>query len=364
MFWNPATVTQAGSGLTTESHAALILGNVEIHAQPGSTLLAQGAESGNISQGALLPTSYAAYRLSPSVVIGASMNAPFGLVTKADNIIWAGHTQARTSSIKTYNVNLVAGIQLGNGFSVGIGPQVQLIKGRLTNSANAAGTAVGILEADDIAVGATAGLHWQAGPGTMIGLGYRSRLSHKLEGDLTVTRVPGQASVEADVALPDIVTLSIRQAVSQKLTMTGTVEWSNWSELERLRVVCQAAGGACPAAGVAVQNSSLAWKDGWMVALGGEYAYNPALTLRAGLAYEKSPIRSASERTLRVPDTDRVWASVGASYALSPKMTLDLAYSHIFGKDGAIDRTEGGVRVVGESEARVDIISAAIKTKW
>ncbi len=349
MFWNPATITQAGAGLTTESHAALILGNVEIHAQPGSTLLAMGADSGNIAQGALVPSSYYAYRLSPTVVLGASLNSPFGLVTHADNVLWAGHVQARTSAIKTYNLNVVAGIQLGNGFSVGIGPQVQLIKGRLTASANAAGTAVSILDADDVAIGATAGVHWQAGPGTSIGLGYRSRLGHKLEGDVTVTGVPGTGPVEAEANLPDIVTFSIRQALSNKLTLAGTVEWSNWSELQKLRVVCQGVGGACPGAGVAVQNSSLAWKDGWMFSLGGEYAYSDAMTLRAGLAYEKSPIQDPSERSLRVPDVDRIWASMGASYKLTQSTTLDLAYTHIFGKTSPIDRTEG-VRVVGEVE--------------
>ena len=367
MFWNPATITQAGAGLTTESHAALILGNIEIHAQPGSTLVGApfnlNPNSGNIAQGALVPASYGAYRLSPSVVIGASLNSPFGLVTKPDNLPWAGQIQALTSSIKTYNLNVVAGIQLGNGFSVGIGPQVQLITGRLTAVANAAGTASSILEADDIAVGATAGVHWQAGPGTSIGLGYRSRLGHKLEGDVTVTGAPGAGPVEADVNLPDIVTFSIRQALNQKLSLAGSVEWSNWSELQRLRVVCQGAGGVCPGAGVAIQNSSLAWKDGWMVALGGEYIYSDAMTLRAGLAYEKSPIRDASERTLRTPDVDRIWASMGASYQLSPKMTIDLAYTHIFGKTSPVDRTEG-VRVVGEVEANVNIFSAALKTKW
>ena len=57
------------------------------------------------------------------------------------------------------------------------------------------------------------------------------------------------------------------------------------------------------------------------------------LTVRSGLAFEKSPIQNASERLIQVPDSDRWWASVGATYKYSEKFTFDFAYTHIFFDD-------------------------------
>ena len=63
------------------------------------------------------------------------------------------------------------------------------------------------------------------------------------------------------------------------------------------------------------------------------------------------PLHSAVERTQRVPDTDRLWLSVGATYKWNDKLAFDFAYSHIFGiGDDAIDRRRG--EPVGEQAPR------------
>ena len=57
------------------------------------------------------------------------------------------------------------------------------------------------------------------------------------------------------------------------------------------------------------------------------------MKLRAGIAYEKSPITDGV-RTPRLPDNDRMWYSVGASYK-PPQftgITVDLGYSYIQAK--------------------------------
>ena len=53
------------------------------------------------------------------------------------------------------------------------------------------------------------------------------------------------------------------------------------------------------------------WRDGWFVSIGLEFDYSEALTFRTGIAYEKSPIREASQRLTAVPDNDRIWLSAG-----------------------------------------------------
>ena len=90
------------------------------------------------------------------------------------------------------------------------------------------------------------------------------------------------------------------------------------------------------------------------------------LTVRTGLAFEKSPIQNATERLIQVPDSDRWWASVGFTYRLSEKMAFDFAYSHIFFDDAPFNRTSlsGLSTVVGEADQSADIISGSLKVKW
>lgn len=369
MFWNSAAAAFAPSYLYSENHAAYVIGNSEITAGPGSTLLALGSQSGDIAKDAMVPASYMSMRFENGLVFALATSSPFGLVTEPSNRVWAGQTFARTSEIKTYNFNPTLAYRVTPLIALGVGLQIQHIEGRLKSASGALATSPNVVvQGDDTAFGFTAGVMFTPNPGTSIGLGFRSSIDHTLEGTTYLAApVPFTAAMKAGVTLPEIVTLSLRQAVSPRLTVLGTVEWSNWSRLEKLDVVCAKTLPSpvfCPTGnGQLVSSLPLGWHDGWFFSAGAEYAYSPAVTLRGGLAYEISPIQNADERSLRVPDADRIWASVGATYRWSENIALDFAYSHIFVDDAPIDRTEGKVRFVGSADTSVDIVSVSLKMK-
>ena len=368
MFWNPAAVNQAGAGLSTNSNYTAILGDVRIHANPGSTGLAAGADSGDIARDALVPASYGAYRLSPSMVLGASFNAPFGLVTKPENR-WAGQTFGTTSSIKTYNLNAVLGVNLGNGISIAVGPQIEFMQGKLKSATSfAAAPAMVAIDASNTAAGFTAGVLWEPSKVTSIGLGFRSSVNHDLKGDIAVTSNEPltRASATANVKTPEILTLSGRQALTPQLTALGTFEWTNWTRLRSLDVQCQSASpaGTPCATATTVLSTPFNWKSGYLFSGGLEYAFTETYKVRGGLAYEISPIQNDADRGVRVPDSDRIWASTGLAFGLTPSTNVDLAYSHVFGLDSKIDRIENGVTLKADVKSSVDIVSVGLKTKW
>ncbi len=365
MFWNPATAAYAPAGMYSESHYAFVMGDVEMTALPGTTALIPGVndQSGDIARDAIVPSSYGSLRINDKMVLAISINSPFGLVTKPENRDWAGSRYARTSEIKTYNFAPTLAYAVSPQLAIGVGLQIQKIEGRL-KSALPPGTAGPniVLEGDDFALGLTAGLDWKVGPGTSFGLGWRSAIDHTLEGSLFVAGVPGIPStgIKADVDLPDIVTASFRHALHANMTLLGSVEWSNWSRLGDLNVNCQQITAVCP---TGLNRVPLGWSDGWMFALGAEYRHQPNLMLRAGLAYEISPIDSAEGRTPRVPDADRIWASIGATYQYNEKTSLDFAYTHIFVEDAKIDRLETVGRLVADVNSSVNIFSVSMKMK-
>ena len=48
-----------------------------------------------------------------------------------------------------------------------------------------------------------------------------------------------------------------------------------------------------------------------------------------------------STRTPRIPDADRTWLSVGASYQFTKAFGVDAGYSHLFCKDSSINLQTG-----------------------
>src|SRR5262249_13178218 len=134
---------------------------------------------------------------------------------------------------------------------------------------------------------------------------------------------PGSANTT--IRLPDVVSAGIRQRVTDAFTVMGTVEWSNWSRIGT-SVVNQPSGAPALVATTPV-TLPFQYRDGWYVASGGEYQWNPRLTLRAGIAFESSPVTD-QVRTPIVPDADRLHIAAGLSYAVSQRLTADLAYTH------------------------------------
>src|SRR3546814_6291891 len=77
-----------------------------------------------------------------------------------------------------------------------------------------------------------------------------------------------------------------------------------------------------------VCSSDLSWKDSWFYSIGAEYKLNERWTLRGGVARDDSPI-SLPHRTPRMPDQDRMWYSLGATWALSDSFDITASYSRI-----------------------------------
>ena len=71
------------------------------------------------------------------------------------------------------------------------------------------------------------------------------------------------------------------------------------------------------------------WKNTWTYSLGIDYYYSPQWTFRAGISYDPTPIRDKFHRTVRIPDSTRYWATLGASYQ-AKNWQFDLGYAHLF----------------------------------
>ncbi|MEM7565827.1 MAG: outer membrane protein transport protein, partial [Pseudomonadota bacterium] len=349
--------------------------------QAGANTLLSGQNlgtsgTGNISSVAVTPASYLAlnlgmFGLDDRISIGLSNTTPFGSTTENDYDS-AARFHGRTSEVRVINSSPTIGFRVNEAFSVAAGLQVSFADVRLTQAAAVPSPVPGLgLEVDtdvegfDRALGWTVGATFSPTERTEIGIGFRSAVFHELDGTFQVSGPSPQVQrdlggITAELNLPELLSIGLRHQATQSLTLLAGFEWQNWSRFKELRIDFDTPGA--PDA-VTLQN----YEDGYYFSLGAEYAVNEDLTVRGGLGYEISPVQDEF-RSVRQPDSDRIWASLGASYEFNDRFALNVSYSHIFADDAPINLaladnpSRGTLR--GEGNTSIDIVGISLRSKF
>jgi long-chain fatty acid transport protein len=346
MFWNPAAIT-AVPGRQSEFNASLIMPQIDILLDAP----VPGRDSGNIGVISAVPASFNTWQINERLWIGMNTGAPFGSETEPSPAFAAFGANAG-SKVFSLAATPTVGLKVNDWMSIGAGVTVQYFKVDLKSVA--AGPTPVRLKGDAFGVGFTAGVNFTPWQGGSIGIGYRSPISHDLEGSLTPL-VP--VAISAKITLPETVTLGIRQDLNEQWSVMGTAQWTNWSRVDTVGLTTAFGPVPAPASPLLFR-----YEDEYMFSLGAEYRHNANWTFRAGVAYEKSPITDAN-RGLRVVDGDRIWASIGAGYKISERFSADVSYSHLFVKDGRLAPAIAS-GLTGSTSGSADIVSVALRYRW
>jgi len=332
---------------------------------PGTFAPAGTGDGGDGGGWAFVPNGFMTMAINPKLRFGVALNVPFGLTTEYD-AGWRGDLTALKSEIKTVNINPSVAYKINDTVSIGGGVSVQKIDAKLSNAANAAGTNIGEIKADDIGYGFNVGLIVQAAPNTRIGVTYRSTIKYELEGNATFSAVAAaNPGVKADLKVPDSASFSVFHKMNTNWELMGDVTWTGWSSVQRLNVICTsttAVPGICPTVGSTLSSLVLNWKDTWRFGVGANYKMNDQSKLRFGLALDKTPTNDV-DRTSRLPDQERRWLAFGVQHRVSKAGVLDLGYAHEFIKDARINNTVPGFAtcaagcLTGSFENKADIFS-------
>lgn len=323
-----------------------------------------GGDYGDASENAVVPNFYYAQPVNDKVTLGLGINAPFGLVTEY-NETWVGRYFAVKSDMLTVNFNPSIAIQATDKLSLGLGVSAQYIDVELSQMADL-GALSGFpqtadaradLQADDWGYGFNLGLIYQATENTRVGLAYRSKISHTLEGDGELTRNGvklADEDIEADVDLPETLTLAIYHDINKKWSIMADATLTRWNRFSELNI--ESDGGTLSS------NKSEDWENTMRYGLGLNYHHSDQWQFRTGVAYDETPIPDKAHRTARIPGTDRIWVALGASYRYSDNIVIDASYAHLFMHDPDIDETDGFHNLKGSYEASVDLLG--IQLRW
>ncbi|MEX4273687.1 OmpP1/FadL family transporter [Haemophilus influenzae] len=314
------------------------------------------ASARNVVPGAFVPNLYFVAPVNDKFALGAGMNVNFGLKSEYDDSYDAGIFGGKTD-LSAINLNLSGAYRVTEGLSLGLGVNAVYAKAQVERNAGIIVDSVKVqqvknalsvlapplkdldknLPSKDTSVvslqdraawgfGWNAGVMYQFNEGNRIGLAYHSKVDIDFT-DRTATSV--EANVIKDgkkgnltLTLPDYLELSGFHQLTDKLAVHYSYKYTHWSRLTKLNASFED--------GEKAFDKELQYSNNSRVALGASYNLYEKLTLRAGIAYDQAASRH--QRSAAIPDTDRTWYSLGATYKFTPNLSVDLGYAYLKGK--------------------------------
>lgn len=352
VHYNPAGMTLL-EGTRFQAGTTWIALNADYNGKDGSS------ENGRL-KGQMIPAGYVTHQVNDKIWLGFAMTVPFGMGTEYDKG-WAENQRGTDAKIYTFDMNPNIAWKVSEFLSVGAGVSVQYAKAKLGIGLKSPELAAALRNDVYLGHGKIEGDSWDWGYnlGIMIsptdklrfGLAYRSSIEHDAEGTFKFSNGQDYSSfipnmdlsklngfvfdMSTSIETPDTLMLTSTWEATDQLRLSGLIRWANWSDFKELNIKNSIPAGVIAENAAAAQFSEKdvinEWQDTWLFSIGADYKINDAFTIRGGLAYETSPIDDQSTRMAVIPDTDRIWFSLGASWYPTQDLQFDVGATYLMG---------------------------------
>lgn len=314
------------------------------------------ASARNVVPGAFVPNLYFVAPVNDKFALGAGMNVNFGLKSEYDDSYDAGIFGGKTD-LSAINLNLSGAYRVTEGLSLGLGVNAVYAKAQVERNAgiikdtvndsqitsalttqpeplrdigkNLTSKDKSVVSLQDRAAwgfGWNAGVMYQFNEANRIGLAYHSKVdidfTDRTATSLEANVIKASKTGDLTLTLPDYLELSGFHQLTDKLAVHYSYKYTHWSRLTKLNASFED--------GKKAFDKELQYSNNSRVALGASYNLDEKLTLRAGIAYDQAASRH--QRSAAIPDTDRTWYSLGATYKFTPNLSVDLGYAYLKGK--------------------------------
>ncbi len=335
---NPALLTYL-QGTQFSAGAVYVNPNVDIE---GSVSGAIDTSSSDYANDAVIPNIYFSHQFNEQFFVGAAFGTNYGMVTELGDDFSASHF-GDEASVETMEANINFGYKLSQQWRFGAGIRYIIGEGKFgatsaaqTEPTLATGTTLKYMEGDDTAFGWQVGATWQPSANTRLGLAYKSAvdltLSGYAEGVAFGLSSTGRDNGSMDLTLPATAEIAIFHQLNERWAIHSSLNWTDWSSFDKLVADLDTLGSQT----VKIEN----WRDSYRLAVGTTYQLNKDLTLRSGIAYDTSAV-SDKNRTLTIPEIDRTWFSLGATYTFTDQLSIDAGATYVYTQDADITESRG-----------------------
>lgn len=343
VWYNPAGMSLL-SGTAVQMGAVVADLDLEVTTNEHATFGHNKASKENgRKHGVPIPNMYLVHQIKDDMWFGLGITVPFGMATEYDNN-WAAADKGMNAEVKVFDINPNVAFKLTDTLSFGAGVSLQYVTAQFEQK-NLVNTPWGSrsvrvrLNADGWAWGGNLGFMWQPTETVRVGLAYRSQVNHKADGylksDLETTdgillRHSQSNDGHAEMSAPHVITLTGTWKATEALRLSGLVRWTNWSSFDKLPISGSSLGEATGGL-TSKHNAVYNWKDSWLFTVGADYDINDEFTVRGGVGYEISPVDDDKYRSATIPDTNRLWLSMGATWHASKNLQSDFGIAYLKG---------------------------------
>jgi len=287
-----------------------------------------------------VPFAYYASPIDEKFSWGLGLYVPYALISDYEKS-FGGRFKGQYSKVEVVTLQPTLSYQINDRVSVGFGPTINKIKGKLVNKLdNSAAfgtgeTKVGI-KGDDVAYGFNVGLMVDVTDSLTWGLTYHSKVDYTLEGRTRITngsgpifsQFNGNYDASLDFTTPETIDTSVTYKLDDQWTLYAGTTFTRWSRLQEIVVENEGTPSLLGMQPIGEVSEELKWHNTWSYAIGASYQLNPQWVLRTGLAIDPSPAEN-EHRSVRIPVGNRKVFSVGAGWSPNPDLTIDVAYSYL-----------------------------------
>ncbi|MGO4999156.1 outer membrane protein transport protein [Oceanisphaera sp. W20_SRM_FM3] len=360
---NPAAMTlfdrpALSVGATYINPAVDVEGKPTQRQAAGAALTGSPTSSQDIADDAVVPFFYYVQPVNEQWAVGFGAFTNYGLSTTYQDNHYAGSVAGKTS-LKTLNLNPNIAFKANPHLSLGAGinavyADAELIRhagiaslqvnrqtaGQPFATSLAPGSEFVRLTGDDWGYGWNIGLLFEADEHNRWALAYRSKIDLTLEGQYSsaLPQLPNNQSLapglpvgtsgisqpgKLDLSLPAMAELSGFHQVQPDWALHYGMLWTEWSTFKELRALDPQGG--------TYFDKPEGFENSWRMSAGATHQLNDQLTLRGGIAYDKSPVPE-SARSISIPDVNRTWYTLGATYAVNENLNMDASFAFLDGK--------------------------------
>jgi long-chain fatty acid transport protein len=335
IFGNPAGLTKL-KRTEISGGAAVVSVSDDISDAQSS---ASGTNKGDSVPLGVVPFAYMSTPLDDRFSIGLGLYAPSGLINDYESS-FQGRYHGSYSTTKEITLQPTIAYRINDYVSIGGGPTINRFNAKLQNylatgALNNGEDTLVTIKGDDTALGYNVGILVDFTEATSWGVNYHSKVDYELEGHTEVSGSPsvipldGKYDNKIDLTMPESVDTSITHHFNSRWTGYLGTTWKRWSRIQKVEAVNSGLSPVGQAAGLGDVIEEMNWRDTWSTAVGASYQLNQQWLLRAGYAYDPSPIRNA-DRSVRIPVGNRQAVTLGGAYSPNSDLTIDFAYGYLW----------------------------------
>lgn len=285
-----------------------------------------------------LPNFFITKKWSDQVSLGLGGFSRYGLGGEYQSPVetWPGSNLAYKVRLETFSFTPTIAVKANDELAIAMGLEAMVIGFSQSSYFNLAGAANGgnfEISGSGVSWGGNFSFIYRPEWAEKWSLGamYRTKVKQNLNGRINANGKTFPAvnihdsNAEGAITLPDSISAGLSFRPTEQWTLEAGIVGTFWSAYDQILIQYKDSETS------PVIRNQKKYKDVYRLNFGTEYKLTPNWAVRAGYAYDKSPINNKEMDTL-VPVDDRHLASVGVGYQ-TDTWSVDLAYAHVFAKD-------------------------------